>query len=273
MEGPNLFSSDDATEQGYDSLEDRVFKQQIDNDKVEYKPIWLRGWQTQALRFIKSETGSNETDVTYALYIEGSIAVRDEVGHGRVKDLVSLSDSIRLFFGSSKHFGGDKNRYRHDIVDNEASDPLRGMGEIVEQTTAKLPDSVYSEVKDTYEVEGMFGPWIHRAIIAMGFRESKVLGESDISDSKDVAKIVCSEFKSSRDTIESNILDVLLSEVKFWLDEGIYRKQISHLEDISSLMNTRRGEVFQRELEIIKDEAEVLENEFGDGSDTTQGTL
>ena len=269
----NPFSSDDSVGNGFTSLEERVFNQEIDNDECEYKAIRLRSWQQQALRQVKNDTGSNETDVSHALYTEGSIILRDHVGYERVKEHISLADTMRRFYGISNNFGKDVNKYRNEMVGLEANDPLRGMGRCVHKTTAKLPDSVFSEVKDTYEVEAAFGPWIHRAVLAMGFKKSTVLDGADTERAADTADVVLTEFKDSRDTLESLVVDTIVENMGFWTSEGIYEEQLEVMRELPDLMNTQRSGMVEGMLSQIEHDAEVLTNEFGDGSDTTQGTL
>ena len=269
----NPFSTEDSVDGGFASLEERVFNQEIDNDSCEYKAIRLRSWQQQALRQVKNDTGANETDVLHALYIEGSKILRDKVGYDRVKEHIELADMVRKFFGCSNNFFFEKNKYRDRMVTLTVSDPLRGMGVCVENTTAKLPDSVYSEVKDTYEVEAAFGPWIHRTVLSLGFQTSVVVDRADIQRSEDIGDVVLSEFRDARNSVESIIVDTLAENMDYWIEEGIYRQQLEVMKEFEDLMNTNRATMVDTMVSQIEEGAEVMTNEFGDSSETTQGTL
>jgi len=269
----NPFSSEDSVDDGFTSLEERVFNQEIDNDKCEYKAIRLRSWQTQALRLIKNDTGCNESDVTHALYIEGSEVLRDQVGYDAVKDHISLADNIRTFLSKSNNFGTDPTSYSDDMVSLQSGDPFRGMGKCITNTTAKLPDSYYSEIKDTYEVEAAFGPWIHRSVITMGFQSSVLLEGAIIEKSEDVSDMVLAEFRDTRNDLESIIVDAVVENKNYWLEEGLYKHQLDAMEEFISLMHTGREDMMRMLVDNLSEEAEILVGEFDSDSDTTQGTL
>lgn len=251
MDSPSPFNTDEATTGDFDSLEDRIFRCEVVNEDSSIWPVRLRPWQNTALDYIKRNIGANRTKVGYFLYIEGSTILRDEVGYGNIQDFQNLLESAVELFAIEENTDCESSKYYEKLYEIEINDPSTVGGSVGEPNNIRVPDSVFSEVKDTYEVDARFEGWIHRAVISMGLQRSGVLPQSMIQKSEQCCENTNQAYSDARDEVEGVIVDFVAANRNYWYENGILQKQYDKIKEVIDLMATGRKHIVLQVAEEI----------------------
>lgn len=259
------FNTDEATEGGYSSLEERILANSIDNESCVYDQTRLRGWQKSLLNMVGDNVGTNQVTVFYHAFTAGASDVRDLIGADNITEVRELRQSLRNL-AKYQHISEDHPDMFNNISDVTIDDPNRDQGEIQETFRIKAKDSIISEVKKYLEGGAEFDPWIKREVIAIGLGhsdDSEMLYEQYVEESKDAVE---SAHKRSRTIFEKRLRNMIGDEVEFWIQNGIMEGQLNLIEEAVGMMETKHKRPAMNNLKDIRQEAEVIpEGEGGQG--------
>lgn len=253
------FATDDAFQGGYSSLEERAYEEEIDSDEAVRTSIRLRDWQEVAIDRVKDYSGTNQVEVIYSAYMEGLSNVREVVERERIKELGKLRRKASHLATDFSHHGADENEMFKQLSGDNIPDPMRDNGNVGEPISAYFKFSAKSEVKDTFEVDANFGPWIHRSLISLGLETSDNIGaimQNRIDDNK---KGISGMYEKSRIKQEELVKYIISENYSFWTIEGIKKGQMELIKEIVPLMTTKHRHSCEKLVEGLEDVAEVIE--------------
>lgn len=256
MSTEQVFSTDEAVERFYDSLEHRAFEQDRDSDECIQHSTRIRSWQKEVIDHVSRKSGSNMTEVGFAAYQEGITTVNSMMVDDEVEELEELSE---LAFNIVGHKGGKKGSVGDSystIISDGIEDPNQTHGKLEHNTTFYFKDSAYSMVKHDYENTAGFGTWVHRAIMTIGFLESESLPHEPIQLSNEVKKNFKEAYKSARADVEEMLRDFILNNMFYWEKNGIYQERLDMMYDAIDVMKTEFKDEVERVVSIVDDNAE-----------------
>jgi len=256
----DIFSSDEAVERFYESLEHRAFEQERETDECIQHDARIRTWQKQALSYVSRKSGSNMTEVGYAAYQEGITTINAMMEDNEVKELEKLSD---LAFEIVGHKGGmreDVASSYNTILSDGIGDPNQEQGTLDERTTFYFKDSAYSMVKHDYESTAGFEPWVHRAVVTIGLLESDTLPHRPMQLSNDVKANFKEAYKKSRADVEEMLRDFVVDNLFYWEENGVYQGRLEMIKEAIEVMKTESKSDVQRAVDILDSNAEIIED-------------
>jgi hypothetical protein len=253
------FDTDDAFEGGYGSLEERAYEEEIDSDEAVRTTIRLRGWQQAAIDRVKDYSGTNQVEVIYSAYMEGLSCVRDVVERERIKELGKLRRKTSHLASDFAHHGIDENEMFSRLNGDDIPDPMKDNGTVGSPLSAYFKFSAKSEVKDTFEVDANFGPWIHRSLIALGLETSDNIGTIMMNRIAENKEAISGMYEKSRLKQEQLVKYIITENYSFWTLEGIKRGQMELIRNILPLMTTKHRHSCEQLVEGLEECAEVIE--------------
>jgi len=255
----NPFDTDDAFTEGYDNLEQRCFEEDVDYDEATSTGIRLRDWQVLAINTVKNRSGSNQTQVLYSAYLEGLSVVRDVVERDRIKDLGEVNDMLVEVSTNYQNYSNEEDELYSNALRSDIGDPFRHHGNCDERFTFVCRNSAKSEVKDTFEADAKFEPWIHRSIISLGLDSSDSIGSTLKDKVQEVKRGVSGMYEKSRLRAEESLKYIITENHSFWKDNGIKQGQLQDLKDCVEMMETKHQEPCRFILRDVEQNAEIIE--------------
>lgn len=256
MDREPTFSSDSAFE---GKLEKRAFDQErVDEDEESHR-MRIREWHKQFLEFVGSRSATNMTEVAYASYIQGRKILTEDLEDDEVENLEALAD---IGYRLSNFDGNEKYNDEETITLNatiEIDDPNESHGPLEHVETFKFRSSIVSDIKQSYEGRGGFGPWIHRALMTMGFITSENIEGKAEKRTIETTENVYEAYTQAVKNREENIREFVALNWHTWIEEGIYKGRLELIEDAVDIMETEERDEVETYLEIIKERAEVIE--------------
>jgi hypothetical protein len=261
MEGStgSPFDTDNAFDGEYKNLERRCFKESVDYEESTTSSIRLRDWQVLAINTVKNKSGSNQTQVLYSAYLEGLSVVRSVIDRERIKDLGEINELLVKLSTDYTNYQTEQDELYSNALGDEITDPLRHHGKCGDTFTFVCKDSAKSEIKDTFEADSKFGPWIHRSIISLGLDSSDTIGRTLVDNVYEVKRAVSGMYDKSRSQTEGSLKNIITNNYQYWLDNGMLREQLDDFRKSVGLMETHHKSVCEITLDEVEENAEVIE--------------
>lgn len=257
----NDFSTDYAYDGTYSTLEERCFNESIDYDTATRKSIRFRQWQEMAIDKVKNKSGTNRSQVVYSAYLMGLKQIRDVVEISRVHELAQIRELMRDIAGTYRHDNYEDEERFDMALSGEIKDPLKHHGKVQEPVSCILKDSAVSEVKDTFEIDAKFNPWIHRSMVSLGLLKSGTCGPTLMQKAKEASRAVDGKYDQSRQIEESKVKEYLSHNVSYWLINGIKQGQYEMLQDAVDMMTTGMEPYCRQMMGSIEEGCEIIEDD------------
>jgi hypothetical protein len=257
----NDFSTEGAFDGTYSTLEERCFNEDVDYDEVTHTSVRFREWHDVAFDNVKEKSGTNRTRVIHSAYMMGLKHVRNVVEISRIHDLAEIRNTMRDVVSNYNHDDYEPDERFGMVLDGDIDDPLTHHGNVTDPTNCYLSHSAYSEVKETFEIDAKFGPWIHRTMVSMGILKSGTCGTGIMRHAKECARAVDGAYEKARRIEEEKVLEYLRHNVAHWATNGIYRGQYEKVANCVELMQTDMSSDCSALLDMIDNNAEVLDDE------------
>lgn len=254
----NPFDTDDAFTEGYENLEQRCFQEDVDYEESTSTGIRLRDWQVLAINTVKNRSGSNQTQVLYSAYLEGLSVMRDVIERERIKDLGEVNDMLVEVSTDYENYCNSEEEMYSNALRDDIGDPFKHHGPCNENFTFVCRNSAKSEVKDTFEADAKFEPWIHRAIISLGLDSSDSIGQTLSNKVEEVKKGVSAMYEKSRLRAEESLKYIVTENHTYWKENGILQGQLEALKTCVGMMETRHKEPCRYILKDVEDNAEII---------------
>jgi len=261
MEGSNgnPFDTGNAFDGTYKNLERRCFQESIDYEDSTSTSMRLRQWQVLAIDTVKDNSGTNQTQVLYSAYLEGLSVMRDVIDRGRIKELGEVNSILRKISTEYTNYSTEQQQLFSNAVGDKIGDPFVHHGAVSDPYHFVCKDSAKSEVKDTFEADAMFDPWIHRSVISLGLESSDTIGSTLQDKVQEVKRGLSGMYDKSRLRSEESLKYIVSSNYQYWLDNGIVKEQLDDLRKSISLMETEHKSVCDFILSDIEENAEAIE--------------
>lgn len=239
---------------GYQSLEHRIVEHERDKDREVPKSIRLARWQEMQIRQINKTIGSNTVSVCLSAYVMGLSRIREEIGED-VQDIVDMMVTFNENVANSEEEARGDNQRLREVQDVILSTEIEidedyNLGEA---RKIRLKDSVISE-SSKVEEDALFGPWIHRAMIGIGFLSSENLNKQTEREAKEIIEKVNNSVERSREELERSICDFIKINFPKWDLDGISDGLYDGIVAITETMDTEYKRECERVVEILEDE-------------------
>jgi len=260
MEAEDAFSSDEAVEGLFATLEERAYNQERESDESVQHSMRIRTWQKNALSYVSRKSGSNVTEVAYAAYQEGITTLRETIDDDDVDALERMADLSFEIVGHKGDVRNEMDRAFGMIISEGIEDPNEEHGTVEYQTTFYFKDSAISMVKNDYEENAGFNPWIHRSIISIGFLASESLPDKAIDISEEVRENIREAYEDAIVDVEQMLRDFIVDNTFYWGREGMYESRLELIEEACGNMTTDAVDEVQDSVDYLRENAELIED-------------
>jgi hypothetical protein len=236
-------ASQQATE-GYGSLEEYIFDTDRNHDREIRSTARLWEWQEAQVQLIKSNIGTNKTEVRLRAFSMGLKSLREGTSEDldKVGELYIISiRNIQNMYGDCRGVGEFENSINSTEFDLSCSDRW----EKTDPISLTLRDSEHSEVRDSYVTDMLFGAWIWRVLIALGLRESKYSTGKTQSLCNEILTEVDQIAYKAKELIEKSMREFVSANYPDWKEDGISKKNYQRVQEMLDYMETDNREMVE----------------------------
>lgn len=265
----NPFSSENAYKSDFDSLEARIFQQEIDDDKAVVYAIRLKPWQETAFQSIQRQAGTNIVETGWAAYIHGRKILEARLGKQAIKQYNDKRQHLRLLVMNLDGSDVDMGPLMSEIQTDKLSVPEVSDENYGDPVSFKVLDSIKSEMDNRISDEMRINAThINRLMMVLGLRDSNVIPDSIVRKTDSLMENFERTYLRASRHIDNTFVRVLTRGYEVWANGGIRESDAECVDSYIELMETDHKDSAKFWREKIRDDADVVGDNYYYGSTT-----
>jgi hypothetical protein len=252
-----LSTGDGESQDGFDSLEERIVYTEREKDREIRTSVRLANIHYSQMDIIQMELGTNKVEILARAYNAGLSELRSINFVERSDSLLDMVNALNQFSASREKYwemaGSEEQRYQSYEVEIKESyvDSLNDPDHI------PIRDSVLSEVRDRMIDVMMIKPGVHRPIVTVGLSTS----DNSFPVLENYAEeTICSfddAIEESRKMCEKNMANLLSSLYPIFDSDGIEEGDLDIIKNAVGFMETEYQSSVNASIEQIERNCDV----------------